>query len=584
MVTSPTSLPRVVVAAPSSNAGKTSIATGLIGAFSARGLAVSPHKVGPDYIDPGYHGLAAGRPGRNLDPWLVGEERVAPLFLRGALHPAPADLAVVEGVMGLFDGATHPSVEPGFASTAHVAGLLRAPVVLVVDASSQARSVAALVHGFATFDPGVGLGGVILNRVGSDRHEAILRDALDTAGVPVLGAIRRLDQLHTPSRHLGLVPAAERSAEAVATVRRLAEVVAGGVDLDAVLSLARSAPPLPAAAWDPADEVAVVPGRPRIAVAGGPAFTFGYTENAELLAAAGAEVVVVDPLRDESLPVGTAGLVVGGGFPEVYAAELSANETLRADVAAFAARGAPIAAECAGLLYLARELDGVPMCGVLDVGTAMSPRLTLGYRAAVAPADSVLARAGTRVRGHEFHRTHAEPKSGAVPAWQWAAGDPEGFVHGGVHASYLHLNWAGSPGIAERFVAACAAEDRIARSEQHGRGVRTVGIGARSGVSAEEVLAAVDAVLPPGSAEVRLATVDSRVAEPGLTHAAARRGWPLTGYSAAELARVSVPSPSSRVAALTGTPSVAEAAALLGGGSLVVGKTVHGRVTVAVSA
>ena len=446
-------VPRVVLAAPSSNAGKTSIATGLIAALTARGLTVSPHKVGPDYIDPGYHGLAAGRPGRNLDPWLVGEERVSPLFLHGA---RAADVAVVEGVMGLFDGATHPAVEPGFASTAHVAALLRAPVVLVVDASSQARSVAALVRGFATFDPAVRLGGVVLNRVGTDRHEAILREALGAARVPVLGAIRRLDQLHTPSRHLGLVPAAERSAEALATVDRLAHVVADGVDLDAVLALARTAPPLDATPWDPAAEVQAVPGRPAIAVAGGPAFTFGYAENAELLAAAGAEVVPVDPLHDEALPAGTAALVVGGGFPEVYAAELSANETLRADVAALAARGAPVAAECAGLLYLARELDGVPMCGVLDVATAMSPRLTLGYRTAVAPADSVLTAAGTRVRGHEFHRTHATPVAGPTPAWQWSAAAPEGFVAGGVHASYLHLHWAGSPGVAARFVAAAA--------------------------------------------------------------------------------------------------------------------------------
>jgi cobyrinic acid a,c-diamide synthase len=453
-------IPRVVLAAPGSNAGKTSITTGLIAALTARGLTVSPHKVGPDYIDPGYHGLAAGRPGRNLDPWLVGEERIAPLFLHGARS---ADVAVVEGVMGLFDGATHPSVEPGFASTAHVAALLRAPVVLVVDASAQARSVAALVHGFATYDPGVRLGGVILNRVGTDRHEEILREALGTAGVPVLGAVRRHDQLHTPSRHLGLVPAAERSAEAVATVARLGQVVADGVDLDAVLALARTAPPLEAAPWDPAAEVAAGPGRPRIAVAGGSAFTFGYAENAELLAAAGAEVVTVDPLRDEALPDGTAGLVIGGGFPEVYAAELSANESLRADVAALAARGAPITAECAGLLYLARELDGVPMCGVLDVATAMSPRLTLGYRAAVATTDSVLASAGTRVRGHEFHRTHADPAAGPAPAWQWSAQGPEGFVDGGVHASYLHLHWAGAPELAGRFVAACA---RTRRSEQ----------------------------------------------------------------------------------------------------------------------
>jgi cobyrinic acid a,c-diamide synthase len=457
-------LPRVVLAAPGSNAGKTSIATGLIAALTARGLTVSPHKVGPDYIDPGYHGLAAGRPGRNLDPWLVGEERIAPLFLHGARG---ADLAVAEGVMGLFDGATHASVEPGFASTAHVAALLRAPVVLVVDASAQARSVAALVHGFATFDPRVRLGGIILNRVGSDRHEAILREALDAAGVPVLGAVRRLDQLHTPSRHLGLVPAAERSAEALATVRRLGDVVAAGVDLDAVLALARTAPPLDAAAWDPAAEVPEVPGRPRIAVAGGPAFTFGYAENTELLAAAGAEVVTVDPLRDEALPEGTAGLVIGGGFPEVYASELSANASLRADVGALAARGGPVAAECAGLLYLARELDGLPMCGVLDVATAMSPRLTLGYRAAVAMGDSVLAPAGTRVRGHEFHRTVALPAAGTDPAWQWSAQGPEGFLHQGVHASYLHLNWAGHPAVAARFVATCARSSRSEALHAH---------------------------------------------------------------------------------------------------------------------
>src|SRR4051794_16129289 len=236
-----TRIPRIVVAAPASNAGKTSITTGLIAAFAARGLVVSPHKVGPDYIDPGYHGLAAGRPGRNLDPWLVGEERIAPLLLHGASTPAAADVAVIEGVMGLFDGATHPSVEPGFASTAHVARLLGAPVILVVDASAQARSVAALVHGFATFDPALRLGGVVLNRVGTDRHGSILREAVETTGIPVLGVIPRLGDLHTPSRHLGLVPAAERSAEALTTVERLGRIVGDAVDLEAVMALACSA-------------------------------------------------------------------------------------------------------------------------------------------------------------------------------------------------------------------------------------------------------------------------------------------------------------------------------------------------------
>jgi cobyrinic acid a,c-diamide synthase len=449
-------MPRIVLAAPASNAGKTSIATGLIAALTARGLTVSPHKVGPDYIDPGYHGLAAGRPGRNLDCWLTGDERIVPLFLHGARTPTTADIAVVEGVMGLFDGAAHPSVEPGYGSTAQVAAALRAPVVLVVDAAAQARSVAALVHGFATFDPSVRLGGVVLNRVGSDRHEAILREALGAAGVPVLGAVRRIEALHTPSRHLGLVPAAERSAEAVRTVRALGAVVESSVDLDAVLRLARSAPDLHGDPWDPAAEVERIPGRPVIAVAGGPAFTFGYAETTELLAAAGAEVVTVDPLRDDALPEGTRALVIGGGFPEVHAGALSANVGLRTAIAALAAAGGPVAAECAGLLYLSRELDGEPMCGVLDTVTSMHPRLTLGYRSAVALTDSVLAPAGTRVRGHEFHRTAASPAAGATPAWQWNADGPEGFVSGSVHASYLHLGWAGSPTMASRFVTAAA--------------------------------------------------------------------------------------------------------------------------------
>ncbi|MFL6076191.1 MAG: cobyrinate a,c-diamide synthase [Mycobacteriales bacterium] len=453
-------VPRVVVAAPGSGHGKTTVATGLLAAYAARGLAVSGHKVGPDYIDPGYHAVAAGRPGRNLDPWLVGEERVAPLFLHGAVTPAPADLAVVEGVMGLFDGVAG---QAGYASTAHVAALLSAPVLLVVDASGQGRSVAALVHGFATYEPGVRLGGVILNRVGSGRHEAILREALDGVGVPVVGALQRDPALAVPSRHLGLVPAGERAAAAQEAVARLGAAVAAGVDLDAVAALARSAPALPDQRWDPVAEVggpAPVPARDRpvVAVAGGPAFTFGYPETAELLAAAGADVATVDPVRDEALPAGTRGLLVGGGFPEEHAVELSANAPLRAAVAALAAAGAPVVAECAGLLYLARTLDGAPMCGVLDADATMTGRLTLGYREAVAVSGSVLGPAGARVRGHEFHRTACTPRAGRSPAWQWAAGaGPEGFVSDRVHASYLHLHWAGQPGYARRLVRAVAA-------------------------------------------------------------------------------------------------------------------------------
>ncbi|RJL22842.1 cobyrinate a,c-diamide synthase [Bailinhaonella thermotolerans] len=446
--------PRLVVAAPSSGSGKTTVATGLMAALSRRGMRVSPHKVGPDYIDPGYHALVTGRPGRNLDPWLAGEDLVAPLFLHGARG---ADIAVVEGVMGLFDGRD----ETGFASTAHVAALLGAPVVLVVDARGQGRSVAALVNGFRSFDPSVRLGGVVLNRLGSDRHEEVCRQALEDTGVPVLGAIRRADALATPSRHLGLVPAAERHAEAVRAVEGLAALVAASCDLDELVRLARTAAPLAAGPWSAPAALAggadqgPRKGRPVVAVAGGPAFTFGYAEQAELLAAAGAEVAAFDPLRDEALPEGTRGLIVGGGFPEVYAPELSANAPLRGAVARLAAGGAPIAAECAGLLYLSRELDGAPMCGVVDAGAQMTPRLTLGYREAVAVSDSVLARAGERYRGHEFHRTAVRPGHGETAAWQWSRDGKEGFVRGNVVASYLHLHWGGSPHMAERFVEAC---------------------------------------------------------------------------------------------------------------------------------
>jgi len=458
-------VPRIVVAAPASGHGKTTVATGLLAAFGARGVKVAGFKVGPDYIDPGYHALASGRPGRNLDPVLVGADLIAPLFAHGA---AGADLAVVEGVMGLFDGRALAGTgaaggDPG--STADVAALLSAPVVLVVDAAAQGRSVAALVHGYRTFGSGVRLAGVILNRVGSDRHEAILRAALDEVGMPVFGVLRRHDAVAAPSRHLGLVPVAERHAEALDAVRALASLVTGSVDLDAVLAVARDAPPLAATPWSASVVAPPVSAAPVVAVAGGPAFSFSYTETAELLAGAGAHVSIVDPVRDESLPAGTAALVVGGGFPEVYAAELAANQPLRKEVAVLAERGAPIAAECAGLLWLCERLDGAPMCGVLPAVASMGPRLTLGYRDAVALTGSWLGPAGTRVTGHEFHRTTLTPPAGTAPAWAWrdrpdrvdraASEAAEGFVAGNVHASYLHLHWAGRPDIARGLVAAC---------------------------------------------------------------------------------------------------------------------------------
>jgi cobyrinic acid a,c-diamide synthase len=455
-------MPRVVIAAPGSGHGKTSVATGLLGALRQRGLTVSPHKVGPDYIDPGYHALAAGRPGRNLDPWLVGEDQIVPMFTHGASTPAPADIAIIEGVMGLFDGA---SGRGDFASTAHVARLLGAPIILVVDAAGVSSSAAALLHGFATFDARTPLGGVIFNKVGSAHHERLLRDAAGAAGVPVLGVIRRLGQLAVPSRHLGLVPAAELGGEAAAAVSALT-AVAGGVDLEAVLRLARTAGALPDTADIEAERAVVSAPPPRIAVAGGAAFTFGYAEHPELLAAAGAEVVTFDPVRDEKLPEQVHGLVIGGGFPEEHAADLSANACMRSAVAALAEAGAPVIAECAGLLYLSRSLDRHPMCGVLEADTEMTGRLTLGYRDAVAVTGSPLGPAGTRAHGHEFHRTAVRAPGPAANAWRWAGRDcevTEGFVQGRVHASYLHTHWAGVPGAAERITEAAREYQRSVR-------------------------------------------------------------------------------------------------------------------------
>jgi cobyrinic acid a,c-diamide synthase len=453
-----TRLPRLVVAAPGSGHGKTTVATGLMAALRGRGLDVAGLKVGPDYIDPGYHAVATGRPGRNLDPFLCGEHRIEPLLLHAGRG---ADVAVVEGVMGLFDGRLGTD---GFASTAHVAALTSTPVVLAVDVSNTTRTAAAIVHGLATFDPRIRVAGVILNKAASGRHLREVWSAVETSGVAVLGVLPRDVGIEVPSRHLGLVPAAERD-EAVAAVERLGERVAAHVDLDAVLSVARSAPDLSATPWDAAAEVGapVTDGaRPVVAVAGGRAFTFRYTETEELLRAAGLEPVVVDPTRDASLPPGTAGLYLGGGFPEVHAEALAANTSLLEQVRDAVLGGLPTVAECAGLLYLCESLDGDRMAGVLPAVASMGPRLTMGYRSAVAPAPSVLAEPGRRVTGHEFHRTTVAVDADEVPAdAAWLLdGQPEGFAldpagtgHATLHASYLHTHWAGHPALAARFAA-----------------------------------------------------------------------------------------------------------------------------------
>jgi cobyrinic acid a,c-diamide synthase len=446
------STPAVVIAAPASGSGKTTVATGLMGALRRAGQCVAPFKVGPDYIDPGYHALAALRPGRNLDPVLAGERLIGPLYRHGS---AGADIAVVEGVMGLFDGRIEEyTTGTATGSTAHVAALLGAPVLLVVDARGQSHSVAALLHGFSTFDQTVRIAGVILNRVGSPRHEEVLRQACEHAGLPVFGAIPRTDELSVPSRHLGLVTAVEHGEQAMAAVDAMTELVGRHVDVAGIAATAASR--VRDEPWDPA-VAAPAAANVTVALAAGKAFSFGYPEHGELLRAAGAEVVEFDPLTDK-LPPQTAALVLPGGFPEQFGTDLSTNDVVRQQIHDLAVGGAPIHAECAGLTYLVDDLDGHPMCGVLSGSARFTDRLTLGYREAVAVADSSLHVIGDRIVGHEFHRTTVTFADSYPPAWVFAGRDVakvrDGAVDRGVHASYLHTHPAAHPRAITRFVAA----------------------------------------------------------------------------------------------------------------------------------
>jgi cobyrinic acid a,c-diamide synthase len=420
-------------------------------ALRRRGERVAPAKVGPDFIDPGYHALACGRPGRNLDAWMCGADLIPPLAGRAATS---ADLLIVEGVMGLFDGAADGTPS----STADVALLLDAPILLVVDCSAQAGSVAALVHGFSTFEPKLNMAGVVLNRLASAGHERMVRDALASmpAPVPVVGALHRDDRLAWRDRHLGLVPVAERPREVGAALDVLAESMRTACDLDAIVAIARSATTI---------EVSEPPaprrvGSARVAVAGGKAFTFSYPDNAEALASAGAEIVEFDPLLDQRLPEGTDAIMAGGGFPEVMAEQLSANTPLLEDVRRQVAAGLRVWAECGGLLWLCRSLDGHRQAGVLEADAVMTERLTLGYRTAQCRVGTPLGEIGTRLRGHEFHYSTVTPAGDALDVRGLLAGGQAGFATPSLLASYVHVHLAGQPHLAEAFVRRAAQRKR----------------------------------------------------------------------------------------------------------------------------
>jgi cobyrinic acid a,c-diamide synthase len=443
------------IAGIASSVGKTTVTLALAAACRRRGLRVRCAKIGPDFIDPGFHAAATGAPSHTLDGWLL-----PPDVLRRTLGRAgaDADLVLIEGMMGLFDGLEGRS-EIG--STAEVAKRLGVPVLLVVDVAAQARSAGAVVLGAERFDPDLVVAGVILNRVGGPRHVTALRDAIGAVSpVPIVGAVPWQEAVRLPERHLGLVTAPERRFPPD-LFERLADLGEAAIDADACLDLARSTvaaepPPSP------------TPQRVRIGIARDAAFQFYYPDSLDALAAAGAALVPWSPLADARLPDVDA-LLLGGGYPEVHAARLAGNAAMRGAVRAFVLDGGPVHAECGGLMYLARELEGPdgafhPMVGVLPLRVRMTPaRLTLGYREARLEADALIGPAGAVFRGHEFHRSHVEEvrAPGLPPAYRVAdpatgAEEAEGYRVRRTLATYVHVHLGSRPGSAEALVDGCA--------------------------------------------------------------------------------------------------------------------------------
>jgi cobyrinic acid a,c-diamide synthase len=458
-------IPRIVVAATGSGVGKTTATVALMGAMRARGLKVAAFKCGPDYLDPTYHARAAGVRSHNLDGWMMDRDAVVATFARAS---AGADIAVIEGMMGLFDSAT-PTGDEG--STAQIAKWLDSPVILVTDASGIARTIAAVATGFARFDPAVSVAGMICNRVGGRGHLDLLRAAQPE--VPIVGGFPAIADLAFPERHLGLMMADETNVP-----QRLIDgwsaLAAEWLDLDAILRIARSAPALEAGSRSKESESAVRP-RCRIGLAYDDAFHFYYEDNLNRMRLLGAEIVNFSPIRDRKLP-DVDGLYFGGGYPEAFARELSSNDAMLSAIRGFALRGGVIYAECGGLMYMAEAIgtiDGAkwPMVSIIPGVAVMSERLqALGYVEVETRADSILGPAGARFRGHQFRHSTLEIGEGAnridriynvAPRWGGAA-FLEGYRVGNVLASYVHAHWASNPAVAEALIDECV-RSRIAR-------------------------------------------------------------------------------------------------------------------------
>jgi cobyrinic acid a,c-diamide synthase len=491
----------LVIAGERSGAGKTTVTIALLAYLIRHGLNVQSFKVGPDYIDPMFHAFVTGRPCRNLDPVLTSESYVKKCFSR---HIQDVDYALVEGVMGLFDGVSRRNQESGrhdtdtrinyrkeegnydfsFASTAHVAYLLNLPVLFVIDCSRLSGSVAAIAHGFRSFNPDLKFAGLVLNRVASDRHLELLQDALKPLNLPILGVLRRDEAVTIPDRHLGLIPA-EELPNLHAAIDKLADLAAVSFDWEQLLPLLAATRngggdgseqlsgrhSLPSGIITQKDDVVNSLGKQfgvRIAVARDRAFNFYYQDNLDLLEELGAELVFWSPLDDSVFPDNVQGLYFGGGFPEVFAQKLSGNVLIRDAVRSAIFSGMPTYAECGGLMYLCQSIvdfDGNSWqgVGVLETAAAMGKRLTLGYREAVAVRDSSVLTALDEVWGHEFHRSHltVEPTNPVYHSWRYGKrGKVEAVAEGWgvcqVHASYLHLHWGARPDIPARFLQQCA--------------------------------------------------------------------------------------------------------------------------------
>ena len=463
--------PTVVIAGVRSGVGKTTIATGIMGALTRRGYTVQPFKAGPDYIDPSYHQIACGVPSRNLDTWLLPRPTVLELYAKAA---ARRRISVVEGVMGVFDG--HSSLDEE-GSTAQLAKLIGAPVILVADAAKVARSVAAEVLGYQSFDPDMNIAGVILNGVASERHLEFCKPQIEaTTGIPVLGYLPRRAEFEQPERHLGLIPTVEGTV-ANQWYEAIIAQVEETIDVGRIAEMARQSTP-PSLSNHPelveGRPLQVYPREPQpkravIAVAQDKAFNFYYQDSLDLLEAWGAEIVPFSPIEDESLPKGAGGVYLGGGFPELFAAELSANRPMLESVRQAAERGIPVYGECGGLMYLGRSLTGFdgetrPMAGLLPAVSSMSQsRLSLGYREVEARSDGPLLASGQQVRGHEFHwSTLEQPPAEDESVYRVVnqGGRPDGFRSGSVWATYVHVHMGSDPRLAPRFVETCAAHSQ----------------------------------------------------------------------------------------------------------------------------